>query len=812
MTQDIFADPSVAGPDMLFSTGQVADDAEQFADSVPTVEGSPDLGWNVTQWNTPTGQIFDPAAPLLADPADADAVLGAAVASWHTGTATSGSGLVVYGQPGNYTFALSASGGATRDTFLQTTGYAPGTVTFDHPITFTADERLTAASAGTGTAIAFNSFTVFFNEAGSPGYDAAMPTDEIFLQVPLTDFRGEPASYETISKGNYYQTIYNLSSQSVTASDAVTSDASVNALAFAADDGALHTVSIDLNQALLRLVDQMALQDPANAAAYLDFSRWSVGSVYAGVETSSGPDGETAPGGALTLDIAHPVLSEDDGQTASSAMALSTVQSIDANTYANAESAATVTTLAGTVTTLLLTGDGTKTVTSRGTDAVTVGNGQTVALHADGASLAVTGQVSTFGSASIDGTAALAVSGSFGTLGIVSAAAGDVVTGSAADIATLMLGGSAARVDLSSAANVFLGGDGGQVATDGGLVSLSGAGTDQAATVDGSGGGSQSVFLNGRSASVTETGTGAQLVVAAAAGQSGHVQLDGGLGAQTLWTGGATAQVAGGAAGADASLAVYAQAGSTVAMQLGGERTEIDNDDGAVTVQGGTDAGGTARLFDGAGSLVVLGGAGQILAAAGAGADSLLQITAGSGAQTIFGGAGTVTVIGSHATAGSQTIVNGADPTQATTIFGGLTQQTIWTGQADDTIVASGQAGDASGHIQAIVQGGTSAYWGGSESAWLDNQDGILNAFLRGDGAVSILADLAGSGRTTLTGYNSLRDSLTLGGVSDPSAVQLVYGGGNTTLSVAGSTASVTLVGVSHVDLSSFAAGVAVTG
>ncbi len=804
MTQDIFVDPSVAGPDLLFSTGQVADGAEQFA-GVPAIEGSPDLGWNVTQWNTPAGQIFDPATPVLADPADTDAVLGAAIASWHTGTANSGSGLVIYGQPGNYTYALTASGGATRDTFLQTTGYAPGTVTFDHPITFTADERLTAASAGTGTAIAFNSFTVFFNEAGSPGYDAAMPTDEIFLQVPLTDFRGEPAPYETISKGNYYQTIYNLSSQSITASDAVTSDASVNTLAFAPDNGALHTVTIDLSQALLRLVDQMALQDPANAAVYLDFSRWSVGSVYAGVETNSGPDGDAAPGGALTLDIAHPVLSEDDGGTASSAMALSTVQSIDGTAYADDDGTATITTLPGTTNDIQLTGTGAKTVTSQGDDGVTIGNGQTVALHADGGILAVDGQITGFGGISIDGTAALSVFGSFGTLDVSSSAANDGIIGSVSGSATLVLDGSGAYLDLSNAATVTLGGDGDQVATGGGSISLSGADADQAAGIDLNGGGSQIVFLNGRSAQVTDTGAGVQVIVASASDQAGNVQLTGGDGTQTLWTGGATATVTAGGAG---TLVVHAQAASTVAVRLNGEQTAIDDQDGAVTAMGSD--GGVAQLVGG-GSLWT-GGDGQVSTAAGGGPDGLLQVTAGSGAQTVFGGAGTVTVIGSHVTAGSQTVVNGADPTQATTIFGGLTRQTIWSGQADDTIVASNQAGDASGHIQAVIQGGTSAYWGGAESATLDNQSGILDGFLRGDGAVSILADLAGTGRTTLTGYSSLRDTLTLGGVSDPSAVQLAYGGGDTTLSIAGSTASVLLIGVSHVDLSSFAGGIAVTG
>ncbi len=805
MTTAVFVDPSVAGPAMLFSTGTVADGAEQFQpEPAPVGQGS-DAGWNVTQWNTPADQIFDAADPILSDTADTDPLLGAAVASWHTGTAADGSAFVVYGPPGDETYRLAASGGSTRDTFLQTTGYAPGTLTFDHQIAFSADERVASADAGDGTAIAFNAFTVFFNRSDTPSYTASLPTLELFLQVPLTDFRGQPGPYQTIAKGNDYQQIYNLSSQSWSPSAAtLVSDASVNALAFAADPGGLHTIDIDLNQALLRMTDAMAAQDPANAAAFLDLSRWSLGSTYLGVETGAG----TSPGGgSLSIDVAHPVVTQDLSAAFSSDAAPATVQSIDDNRYANIDDTGVITTLPGSTNTITLAGGiGPKTVTSNGTDIVTVGADQTVALHAQGQRLTVIGQSPGFASASLDGAAPIAVSGSFGALTIDNRADDARIAVSVLATAQLSLGGDDAQVSVAGAVNAVLSGRDAVLAAGGGVVALDAGG----GRIDLTGGGTQTIFLNGQDAGVTETGFGSQVVVGAAT-LSGHLQLTGGHGAQMLWTGGATATVTAAAASAPgASLTIAAQAGSSTSLQLGGEQTEIDDQGGAVAVNGGTVAGATVTIHGGSGSVTVAGGAERLVATAGD-AGGTLQLQAGSGAQTIFGGRATLEVIGSHDTGGTQLIVNGDDPGDATTIFGGLTRQTIWTGRATDTIVSSTRSGDASGSIQAVIQGGASAYWGGTEQASLDNQAGRLEAFLNGDGRVSILAEMTNS-TTILHGFGSDRDSLTLGGITDPSRLHVATAGGSTTLSLDSTGGSVTLLGVSHVGLSMGAGGVLVTG
>ncbi len=795
MKTTIFADPSVTGPDLLFSTGAVVDGAQTWAADLPDIAGSPDPGWNVTQWNTPSDQIFDPDTP---NGADADALLGPALAAWTTGTAADGSSFAVYGGPGDYAFRVGASGGSTRDTFLQTTGYAAATTTFDHPLTFTAQERVASAVAGSGTAIAFNAFTVFFNASGNPSYDPSLPSTEIFLQVPLVDFRGEPGAYQTITAGDTDQQVYNLSSQYVTGSGAVASNVSVDYLPFSTDTGALHDVQIDLNQALLRLVDALAGQDPAMASAYLDMSRWSLGSYYGGVETDAGSGGDTE---SLSLDIAHPTVVEDDATTVSSATPLSTVQSIDNGLYPDVETGDIVTTLPGTTNTITLDpGDGTpKTVTSDGTDTVSVGADETVALHALGTRLTVIG--ASGADVVIDGSAPVATSGAFDTLVLDSDAGGDLIGGST-EGASLSLGGSADQVALDGPADAALSGQDDSLAAGGGTVSLFSDGD----TVDMNGPGSQTVFLNGHDATVGETGTGSQTVVGTAS-QTGLLQLQGGHGAQTLWTGGTSSSVTASDDGsAQASLTVRAQPGSTTTVQLGSETTLVDAEGGTVTVNGGADPAATDTVFDNAGAVTIWGGAEHLVASVGNGA---LEVQAGSGSQTVFGGPGSLEVLGSHAASGQQTIVNGSAPDQATTVFGGRTAQTIWTGEAHDTIVSSTLAGDASGSIAAFIQGGASSYWGGTEAAALDNQSGMLDAFLNGDGRVSILAAMIGSTATTLHGFGSPLDTLVLGGAT-VQQLHITNPGGSTVLTLGGSVA--TLVGVSHVDLSPVAGGVLVTG
>ncbi len=793
MKADIFVDPSIAGPNVLFSTGQVANGEEQFFADVPSITGAPDTGWNITQWATPSDQIFDPNTIVRNDPRDTDPLLGASLASWHTGTAEGGSALAVYDGPGGATFRLGVTGGSDKDTFLQSTGYAPGTATFDRQIDFQAQERLVTADAGSGTAIAFNGFTVFFNAADNPGYSASLPQTEMFLQVPLTDFRGEPGMFTTLTPGHTYQQIYNLSSWTQTADGAAMADESTDYLAFRPDAGGLHTVRIDLNQALLRMIQVMAAQNPALATDYLDMSRWSLGSVYSGVETGGG-DGSGAA--TLSMDIAHVTVTRDESvPVTSDGLAPGVVQSIDGGSYAEAEDATRIETLPGARNTVRLTNAlGAQDFTGRGDNTVLVGNGVDATLHGLGSALSVVGSAAGSGTVSVDGTAALSFSGSFAALSVRSDAA--VSLDVSASAATLSLGGAGDTVSVLGHADAILFGANIRFAAGDGTLSLAADG----ARIDQNGSGKQIAFLNNHEALFTQTGTGSQIVVGQPVG-GGQFSLTGGAGTQTVWTGDSDARIEASGTGA---LQLVVQSGSNSQVVLGGEAVTATVEGGTLSLTG-TAATHSATLFVDQGAATVQGGAESMMASVGSGH---LQIAAGSGEQVVFGGAGTVVAMGSHDVAGRQVIVNNDTPSASSVIFGGKTTQEIWTGHASDTIVSSIEAGDASGHIAAIIQGGASSYWGGVENASLLNLSGTLDAFLAGSGTVSIQADMAAHTTTNVTGFDSARDSLLLQSVADPSTLSVRQTSGGTLIQCGDS--HVMLNGVSHVTMSQTPDGIAV--
>ncbi|MBE7212845.1 MAG: hypothetical protein INR65_17675, partial [Gluconacetobacter diazotrophicus] len=522
----LLVDPSVAGPDILFSTGTVsADGTENYSRVLPDIVGIADRYWNLTQWNAPGG-IFDPAAPdapgTIRDP-----LLGASLASWRTGGEPGAtSSFAVFGTANDATFRLAAAGGTLRDTFLQSTGYAPGTLSFDRNLVFDARERLSAASAGGGNAYAFNGFTVFFNLPDNPHYDPSLFTTEIFLQAPLTDSRGEPGAFQTLAAGQDWQAIYDLSSE-----NAAGNDDSVATLDYVADPGALHDVRLDLSAAMRRMTAAMARLDPAMATQLTDLSRWSLGSVYIGVESNG--DGGADPA-ALALDVAHPtVFSTADAGTNGA------VQTIDGGSYAVSTADARIATAAGTVNTLRLSGlPGGQDVASRGTDTVLVGNGQADTLHALGGSLCVQGDVSSWGRVSVDGDAPILVAGRFADLSVSGGGAGTTVSASVSGTANLFLSGFGARVDLSGAANASLSGASASFAAGAGTVSLFADG----AAVDGNGPGTQTVFVDGHDATVTQTGSGRQVIVDSPT-DSGRLDVSGGAGQQEIWTGNADVHV-----------------------------------------------------------------------------------------------------------------------------------------------------------------------------------------------------------------------------------------------------------------------------
>ena len=288
-----FTDLSDTGPNMLFNTGAVENNQEQYNSVLPNAPGGTDTGWSLTQWST--DQFLNPA--VQSAPVN-DPVLGQSVANWTVGDQSNLSGLTVFGTPGNYIYRLTDNGGNLKDVFLQNIGYAPNDFTFDHQITFTANEGISnvtnSANSG-GTTVAGNCFTVAFNKPGTSGYDPSLPVISMFLQVPLVDQRGIPNTFDT---SIMYDIVPNANNQN----DFLTWQS----------DGTLHQVSIDLNSAVSEMVSWMMAHSnwdsrfSAAGNALTDMSKWTLSSVFVGPESISS---------GLSMDVSHLGISMDTSKS-----------------------------------------------------------------------------------------------------------------------------------------------------------------------------------------------------------------------------------------------------------------------------------------------------------------------------------------------------------------------------------------------------------------------------------------------------------------------------------------------------------------
>ncbi|MDI2091145.1 hypothetical protein [Commensalibacter oyaizuii] len=322
--KNICTDPSITGPNLKFNLGDHDGQLIQHP-NLPNMEGGKDQDWWFLQWHTPTSDVFDPSQPIMNNPADYDALLGDALYSWHTGNSEESSGLVVYGPEKDYTYRLSVNGGNIRDVFLSY--YVKGrSFTFDHLIKLSVYQRIRTVSVGQGFGAAYtgNCFTVVFNDPESPYYNTDLPVFGMFLQVMLSDSRGEPSGYTNISKGNYSGAIFNANSYH-NGRDGI-NDAARQYILFKEDKGELHHVEINLNQALLQMAKYMADKDPDNAAIFLDMKNWSLGSYYTGPESDS-------VGNAMSVDTAHPILTYDESQIFSASSPEGQIQIIDNGDY-----------------------------------------------------------------------------------------------------------------------------------------------------------------------------------------------------------------------------------------------------------------------------------------------------------------------------------------------------------------------------------------------------------------------------------------------------------------------------------------------
>lgn len=270
----VMSDPSVDGPSFKF--GKAQDGVAAYYDTVPNLSATTSA-WHLAEWHTTS--TLNPAQMVLQDSAERDILLGTPSYSWSTGNGNIR--FSVYGKPGAFSYRLSDYNGMLTSDGAQNilleapvAGTAP---TFDHPITFAADEAITAVVRGGAGQQVGNNFTVVFNLPGSVGYDPNLKTISAFLQVPLADSRGSPGAYASYGTNP----IYNVTG--------------VASMSFAPST-VMSRVEIDLNAALNRFLEDYK-QTTGVPAEVTQLQRWSLTSTYLGSETTDG--------GGLSLDLAN---------------------------------------------------------------------------------------------------------------------------------------------------------------------------------------------------------------------------------------------------------------------------------------------------------------------------------------------------------------------------------------------------------------------------------------------------------------------------------------------------------------------------
>ena len=321
---------------------------------------------------------------------------------------------------------------------------------------------------------------------------------------------------------------------------------------------------------------------------------------------------------------------------------------------------------------------------------------------------------------------------------------------------------------------------------------------------------------------------GADLI---AAGDIGHVTIDGGANDPTIFLGPGQALFTGGTGHATVVAGVGTDTLNTAGgtqIWLGGGSTFV-NSTGADTVIGGggsatvNASAGNAFIFAGTGSLAFNGGAGVTTILGNASGSASLQggggsvialsyaatqFTGGSGADTIAGFGGSLTV---HGGSGAGLFLGG--PAGHNLLVGGSGQSILLGGGGSDTLIAGSGAGDvllAGPGAETLTGAGTA----GAHRLYAGPGANVLIAgsgntqFLGGTGAATMVAGTGlnlfafasgNAGSITIEGFNPALDYLSLVGFA-PGAVATVLAGSTN----AGGSQSLTLSDGTHITLYGF--------
>lgn len=367
----IFTDISKTGPKFKFNTGNVVNGLEEYNPILPAVDGELDNDWTLTVWRTPTPYYLNPSKPVINDTKYSDPILGVPRYTWggqNLGNSNQ-TRLSVYGSPKNYTYELSVADGDLHDVDLQTfNAKDQGKIyTLDHPLTFSADERVTATNLQGGFGVGYqvgNNFNFNFNIPQSPYYKPSLPTFNMVVQVPIywtiyPDGNGLSENGTSPKDGGYYTPFSLYYDYSV---KQLINDTSTPTLRLSDRSDQLHHISINLNAALNRAVQALASTDPTHAVNYLDPRNWTVGQYYAGTEASP------YAGAVLSLDVAHPDYEMDTTKTYDYSKT-TPIQTIDNGQYINTVKDVSFYTLPNSANTISLIGTD-QTFSSNGNDTI----------------------------------------------------------------------------------------------------------------------------------------------------------------------------------------------------------------------------------------------------------------------------------------------------------------------------------------------------------------------------------------------------------------------------------------------------------
>lgn len=274
----VFDDPSENGPNLPLGIGSGLNYSGYSA-----MPGGDDPDWTELEWN---GITYFTAGNMDKN-SNVDSEFGTALGSWDYGS-NYFTGYAVYGTKGSYVYQMRTEGGNLTDVLLQSRTLQPNIYTFNHQLTFTANESASNVSGTSGVYQLGNNFIVSFNYGGKRA--------DFFLQVSALDSRTDLEQYSTVPTGI---TTANIGSMTGSIFDVVNeanstgaADSSKNTLylPFSNNYSNLHTVTININKALVELIRQIEIENPDATldSALNNMSNWSLTTAYVGTESGDG--------------------------------------------------------------------------------------------------------------------------------------------------------------------------------------------------------------------------------------------------------------------------------------------------------------------------------------------------------------------------------------------------------------------------------------------------------------------------------------------------------------------------------------------